>query len=51
MFFQEQEVKKKKKTGKRKSMCQGTKELLKRVIKRNPRITDAQQLWKAVSLN
>lgn len=34
----------KKKTGKRKSMCQGTKELLKRVIKRNPRITEVQQL-------
>ena len=47
MFFQEQEIKKKnktKKTGKRKSMYQGTKELLKRVIKRNPRITDVQQL-------
>ena len=36
--------KNKKKTGKRKSMYQGTKELLKRVIKRNPRITDVQQL-------
>ena len=43
-FSRSRKLKKKKKTGKRKSMYQGTKELLKRVIKRNPRITDVQQL-------
>lgn len=45
MFFQEQEVKKKQnETGKKEEYKSiGNKELLKRVIKRNPRITDVQQ--------